>query len=91
MNNFIVPKRGDKTTPLVLYLFGPGRANEHRDQRVIAADGTLGIADGTELDINDPGDRAEIMALAAQMDAHRKAMGGQMPGGQVWPSTFLSP
>ncbi|MDA8368952.1 MAG: relaxase/mobilization nuclease domain-containing protein [Nocardiopsaceae bacterium] len=84
MNNFIVPKRGDKTTPLVLYLFGPGRANEHRDQRVIAADGTLGIADGTELDINDPGDRAEIMALAAQMDAHRKAMGVQMPGGHVW-------
>lgn len=84
MNNFIVPRRGDNTTPLVLYLFGPGRANEHRDQRVIAADGTFGIADGTGLDIGDPGDRAEIMALAVQMDAHRKAMGVRMPGGHVW-------
>lgn len=84
MNNFIVPQRGHTTRGLTRYLFGPGRHNEHRDQKVIAAAETLGIADGTALDHNDPDDYAEILALGEQLDAHRRALGVQMPGGHVW-------
>lgn len=84
MNNFIVPQRGHTTRGLTRYLFGPGRHNEHRDQRVIAAAETLGIADGTALDYTDPEDYAEIQALGEQLDAHRRALGVQMPGGHVW-------
>lgn len=84
MNNFIVPERGHSTTRLVLYLFGPGKANEHRDQRVIASSETLGIADGTMLDINDDDDHEAILALGAELDDHRKLMGVQMPDGHVW-------
>lgn len=84
MINFIVPERGQSPVRLMLYLFGPGKANEHRDQRVIAADESLGVADGTPLDIGDPTERAQIVALGEQMDAHRKAMGVQAPNGHVW-------
>ncbi|MGK5555831.1 relaxase/mobilization nuclease domain-containing protein [Actinomadura kijaniata] len=81
MNNFIAA-RGSDPTGLVLYLFGPGRFNEHVDQRVIAAAETLGIADGTRLDFE--ADHDEILMLGAELDSHRKALGVQMPGGQVW-------
>ena len=54
VNNKIVPERGHDTVGLVKYLFGPGRFNEHTDQRVIAASDTFGIADGKRL--SDPGE-----------------------------------
>lgn len=82
MTAYIVPERGSDTVDLVRYLFGPGRANEHTNQRVIAAAETLGVEDGTRLDHR--ADREEILALGRQLDSHRKAYGVQMPGGHVW-------
>jgi hypothetical protein len=81
MNNFIVPERGFDTVGLVVYLAGPGRFNEHENQRVIAAAETLGVADGTRLDT---ATGAEIRALGEQLDSHRRALGVHMRDGHVW-------
>jgi hypothetical protein len=82
VNNFIVPGRGSDPGGLVGYLFGPGRANEHTDQRVIAAAETLGIEDGRRLDFRE--DREEIRELGRALDTHRKAMGVEITDGHVW-------
>jgi hypothetical protein len=82
VNNFIVPKRGSNIGGLVKYLFGPGDANEHRDQRIIAADDLLDIADCTRLDR--PEDRPQVLALGRDLDAHRRLLGVRPPGGHVW-------
>lgn len=79
---YIVPARGADTTGLMRYLFGPGRHNEHVDQRVIAASDPLGVADGTRLRHEE--DQEEIRALGEELDSHRKAMGVTMSGGHVW-------
>ena len=42
----VVKQRGKDIGGLVAYLFGKGSANEHRDQRIIAADSILGLPDG---------------------------------------------
>lgn len=90
MINYISPERGDNTVGVTMYLFGPGRYNEHRDQRVIAAADPLGFDDGTHLDID--ADREEILALGQRLDSHRRAMSIQMRGGHVWHcSLSLSP
>ncbi|MEU9019214.1 hypothetical protein [Actinomadura sp. NPDC048394] len=90
----MIPKvseqRGKDTVGLMLYLFGPGRHNEHTGQRVIAASDTLGFEDGTRLDI--AAQRDEVVALGREMDSHRRAMGIEMRGGHVWHlSLSLSP
>jgi hypothetical protein len=87
--NYISPERGDNTVGVTMYLFGPGRYNEHRDQRVIAAADPLGFDDGTRLDIE--ADREEILALGQSLDSHRRAMGIQMRGGHVWHCSLSLP
>lgn len=82
MINFIVPDRGSDTVGLVRYLFGPGRANEHTGQRVIAAADTLTITDGTRLEWRK--DTAEIHRLGREMDQHRHMLGVEPAGGWVW-------
>lgn len=89
MNNFIVPQRGSDPTGLVSYLFGPGRSNEHTEQRVIAAAETLGVEDGTRIDIR--AQREEVLALGSVLDSHRKAMGVEVPGGFVWHCSISLP
>lgn len=89
MINHISPERGDNTVGVTMYLFGPGRYNEHRDQRVIAAADPLGFDDGTRLDI--AADREEIIALGQSLDSHRRAMGVQMRGGHVWHCSLSLP
>lgn len=91
MNNYIDAQRGRDTVGLVLYLFGPGRFNEHSDQRVIAAAETLDVPDGTRLDINDDEDREQILVLGREMDSHRKAMKVDKPGGHVWHCSIALP
>jgi hypothetical protein len=78
----VSPRRGRNTVGLMLYLFGPGRHNEHTDQRVIAAADPLGFEDGARL--GGDGDRREIVALGREMDSHRRAMGVEKRGGHVW-------
>lgn len=89
MNNFISPHRGTDTVGLVRYLFGPGRHNEHTNQRVIAASADLAIPDGQRLDFR--ADREQITELGQALDGHRRAMGIQVPGGHVWHCSISLP
>ncbi len=83
MINKIMP-RGKKIGGLVRYLFGPGDANEHRDQRIIAADPILGLPDGTRLNRNLKADRERIAQLARDLDAHRVLAAVAPERGWVW-------
>ncbi|WP_436757939.1 relaxase/mobilization nuclease domain-containing protein [Streptosporangium sp. V21-05] len=82
MNNFISAQRGSSPAGLVRYLFGPGSSGEHTDQRIIAADVTLGLAEGTRLD--HVADADVIYALGRDMDSHRILLGVTPPNGWVW-------
>ncbi|WP_051752892.1 relaxase/mobilization nuclease domain-containing protein [Streptosporangium amethystogenes] len=82
MNNFISAQRGSSPAGLVRYLFGPGSSGEHTDQRIIAADVTLGLAEGTRLD--HVADADAIYALGRDMDSHRILLGVTPPNGWVW-------
>ncbi len=66
--------RGGRMTGLMNYLVGPGRANEHENQRLIAGDDrvTYSYAPGTELSKYEAFDIAEIL------DAPRKAFGTEV-------------
>ncbi|WP_344247332.1 relaxase/mobilization nuclease domain-containing protein [Actinocorallia libanotica] len=75
-------KRGHSIGSLVGYLFGPGKANEHRDQRIIAADDVLDLADGTRLD--QPHHQERIRRLSADMDALRRLATVEPFRGWVW-------
>jgi hypothetical protein len=81
VNNSIA-KVGSSPVGLVRYLFGPGRENEHVDQRLIAADEILAVPDGTRLD--HVRDRREILALGRELDAPRRLREVEAPGGHVW-------
>ena len=58
--------RGADLPRLVRYLFGPGRANEHTDQRAVALAGSL---DATPVGV--VLDRGQVAHLGEQMDAVR--------------------
>lgn len=77
-----IGKRGSSVSGLVRYLFGPGKANEHRDQRIIAADEALMLVDGLRLD--GPQDGERVAELAAGMDSHRRLAAVAPAGGWVW-------
>jgi hypothetical protein len=81
VNTFISPARGRHAVGLVRYLFGPGSSREHTDQRVIAADPVLGVADGTRLD--HVRDAARIYALGRDLDSHRILLGAEPASGWV--------
>ncbi|MBG0831613.1 hypothetical protein HS041_28180 [Planomonospora sp. ID67723] len=83
MINKIGP-RGRDIVGLVRYLFGPGHSDEHRDQRLIAADARLDLADGTRLDPDSPADWERVLELGHLMDSHRRLMRIEPVGGWVW-------
>ncbi|MEU1121856.1 MULTISPECIES: relaxase/mobilization nuclease domain-containing protein [unclassified Streptomyces] len=71
--------QGRDVPGLVRYLFGPGKANEHRDQRVIAAsDDVVLLADAH---CGGPG---ELAHLAAELEAPRQLFGTEVKDGHVW-------
>lgn len=67
------------------YLLGPGRANEHTDERVIAVSTGIEVTHGTTLD------PAERRALVAQLDAPRAIFGTEVKGGHVWHLSLTNP
>lgn len=85
----ISPKKGSNPAGLLMYLFGPGRGNEHRDMRVIAADGALGVVDGQRLNAVD--DRQAVLALGRRLDFAKKMLGADVPGGHVWHCSLSLP
>jgi hypothetical protein len=63
---------------LMRYLFGPGKANEHRDQRVIASGVALWVEEGRTLSAQ------EINELGASLDAANDSYGKNPIGGHIW-------
>ncbi|TQF02032.1 mobilization protein [Kitasatospora acidiphila] len=68
----------DRSFPLIDYLFGPGRHEEHTDQHLVAS--WNGFAP-------DPGpnpERHQVAKLANQLDQPVKALGKQAPANKIW-------
>ncbi|MFD0405309.1 relaxase/mobilization nuclease domain-containing protein [Kitasatospora sp. NPDC127116] len=72
---------GNSIRPLLAYLYGPGRREEHEDPHLVAAWNRHGAPDPGR----DPG--ATVGRLAARLDQHarlREAELGTMPPSRVW-------
>jgi hypothetical protein len=70
--------KGSSGRTLIGYLFGPGKANEHTDQRVVASGLSVGITEGRALSA------AEIAGLGAAIDAANDRFATNPPGGHIW-------
>ena len=70
--------KGSSGRALIRYLFGPGKANEHTDQRVVTSGLSVGIEEGRPLS------PAEIAGLGAAIDAANERFGANPPGGHIW-------
>ncbi|MGH9089761.1 MAG: relaxase/mobilization nuclease domain-containing protein [Acidimicrobiales bacterium] len=70
--------RGDDISGLVRYLMGPGRENEHTNQRVVASCDTVDVRCGVRLD------REEVATLGRRLDAPRADFDRVVTGGHVW-------
>lgn len=64
---------------LMVYLTGPGRANEHSEPHLVAGDpAMMAWHDDAELD------RAAALRIARHLDRPRRAFGTHVTGGHVW-------
>jgi hypothetical protein len=70
--------KGASGRGIVRYLFGPGRANEHTDQRVIATGISLWAEEGRMLTPR------EIADLGAALDSANDSYGKNPAGGHIW-------
>jgi len=70
--------RGADAPGLVRYLFSDGKANEHTDQRVVAADGALDVPVGRMLSAK------ERRELARGLDAPHQLYGTEVAKGYSW-------
>lgn len=71
--------RGDRMGGLMVYLTGPGRANEHTEPHLVAGDPALmAWHDDAELG------RDSALAIARHLDRPRTAFGIEVKGGHVW-------
>jgi hypothetical protein len=70
--------QGASGRALIRYLFGPGRANEHTDQRVITSGIVMGAEEGRTLSA------AEITDLGAALDAANDTYRANPAGGHIW-------
>jgi hypothetical protein len=81
--------QGASGRDLIRYLFGPGRANEHTDQRVITSGIVMGVEEGRALTA------AEIADLGTALDAAHDSYRTNPADGHIWhlslslPSTDL--
>ncbi|MFD7737697.1 hypothetical protein [Streptomyces sp. MJM8645] len=68
----------DRAFPLIDYLFGPGKHEEHTDQHLVASWNNFAP---------DPGpnpQRHQVAKLANQLDQPVKALGKQAPANKIW-------
>ncbi|QGG39902.1 relaxase/mobilization nuclease domain-containing protein [Aeromicrobium yanjiei] len=71
--------RGDRAGGLMVYLASEGRHNEHENPHLVAGDSQImAWHDDTELS------RVDALAIAAELDAPRRQLGVEVPGGHVW-------
>ncbi|MFJ8166512.1 relaxase/mobilization nuclease domain-containing protein [Streptomyces sp. NPDC096136] len=79
--------RGRDTAGLVRYLFGPGRANEHTDARIVAAyDGFT-----AEGEPRFAGGVKQLAAVAADLDSPQDLFGTSVKDGHVWHCSISLP
>jgi len=77
--------KGSSGRTLIRYLFGPGRANEHADQRVVCSGLSVGIEEGRALSA------AEIAGLGAAIDAANDQFATNPFGGHIWHGSLSIP
>ena len=70
--------QGASGRDLIRYLFGPGRANEHTDQRVITSGIVMGVEEGRALTA------AEIADLSTALDATNDSYRTNPANGHIW-------
>lgn len=71
--------RGDRMAGLMVYLAGPGRANEHTEPHLVAGDpAMLAWHDDAELS------RDSALAIARHLDRPHKSLEVDVKGGHVW-------
>ncbi|MGW3200113.1 relaxase/mobilization nuclease domain-containing protein [Streptomyces sp. NPDC001118] len=71
--------RGRDPVGLAIYLFGPGKFNEHTDPHIVAADEALGVPDGHRFS-----DKRDIIDLGHDLDGPHKLFGTEFPGGHIY-------
>ncbi|WP_329468694.1 relaxase/mobilization nuclease domain-containing protein [Streptomyces sp. NBC_01431] len=72
--------RGTDTAGLVRYLFGPGRANEHTDPRIVAAYEGFTAEGEPRFEGGSP----QLAAVAADLDSPHALFGTTVKDGHVW-------
>jgi hypothetical protein len=77
--------RGTDGSGLVRYLFGPGKADEHTDQRVVAAGEGIEVAKGVPLSAE------ELADLSGQVDASKLLYGVDVADGHIWHLSLTNP
>jgi hypothetical protein len=70
--------QGASGRTLIRYLLGPGRANDHTDQRVITSGIVMGVGEGRTLNA------AEVSDLGAALDAANDTYRANPAGGHIW-------
>ncbi len=70
--------QGASGRALIRYLFGPGKGNEHTDQRVITSGIVMGVEEGRGLS------PTEIAELGAALDAANDVYRSNPAGGHIW-------
>jgi hypothetical protein len=70
--------QGASGAALLRYLFGPGRANEHSNQRVVTSGIVMGVDEGRALT------PLEIADLGAALDGANDIYGSHPAGGHIW-------
>lgn len=71
--------RGERMSGLMMYLAGPGKANEHTEPHLVAGDpALLAWHDDNELD------REGALSIARHLERPRSAYGVNVTGGHIW-------
>jgi hypothetical protein len=70
--------QGASGMALIRYLMGPGKANEHTDQRVLTSGIVMGVEEGKALSAQ------EIADLGAALDASNDTYRSNPAGGHIW-------
>lgn len=72
-------RRGDRMAGLMVYLAGPGRANEHTEPHLVAGAAAI-MAWHSDSELN----RDAAVAIARELDQAKRVLGVEIPGGHVW-------
>ncbi len=71
--------RGDRMTGLMVYLAGPGRANEHTEPHLVAGSAPI-MAWHSDAELN----RDAAVAIGHELDQAKRVLGVEVAGGHVW-------